>query len=152
MTRSILMWRDVSGALPEPVWPEGIVRVPLVDADPREIHALLSASYEEAGRSMPGFLAWWDAIRSDEEFDPLLCFIAQDPLGHIVGFALCRSSGFIRELAVHADYRRLGLASALLAEAFQAFSARGVDQVALRVEEENAVARHLYDDIGFAAA
>jgi GNAT superfamily N-acetyltransferase len=70
--------------------------------------------------------------------------------GHLVGFELCWTSGFIKDIAVAAPYRRQGVGEALLLAAFAALKARGNEQVGLKVETENpSGAQRLYERLGF---
>jgi ribosomal protein S18 acetylase RimI-like enzyme len=153
MTEHILMRRPLIGALPEPMWPEGVSRVPLTEVEPQDIHTLMALAYEDGGGAVPAFEQWWAATRDDSEFDPNLAFIAENALGHMVGFALVWSSAFVKDLVVHPEWRGKGIATALLAEAFKALANRGYESVALKVETNNpsgAVA--LYHQLGFEAA
>jgi ribosomal protein S18 acetylase RimI-like enzyme len=74
-----------------------------------------------------------------------------DETGTPVGFVLCWTSGFIKDVAVHQDWRGRGLGTALLLQAMRRLSSRGLRKVALKVVEENAVARRLYARHGFTA-
>ncbi len=52
-------------------------------------------------------------------------------------------------MAVAEEYRRKGIATALLEKLFAAFRQRGIDYVSLAVPAEEAGARRLYEKMGF---
>jgi len=86
--------------------------------------------------------------------------IAQDALDGPLGFCLMLdtlpdevtslSQGFIAYMAVEPSARRRGIARALLAAAEAAARERGLAHVALMVTEDNAPARELYAQAGYA--
>lgn len=143
------MERPLTGELPRPIWPEGIA---LGRSDPTAIHALLRVGYAQGFGEVPaGALEWWAATSSDDEFDPELAISAVEPSGLPAGFILCWTSGFIKDLVVRSDLRWRGIGASLIAEAMRRLAARGRQSVALKVKEENAVARQLYERMGFKA-
>ena len=100
---------------------------------------------------------------------PLLWLAAVDPTGQstmggyvwmagqrLVGnVTLCRDPGFanlyvISNVAVHPDWRNRGIAAQLLRAALQEAGRRSARLVTLEVQQENTVAHHLYDRLGFA--
>jgi ribosomal protein S18 acetylase RimI-like enzyme len=94
------------------------------------------------------FDTWWAATRHDPEFDASLCFcVMRDET--LVAFEHCWSSAFIKDLVVSPLVRNQGVGRALLCHAFATFKARGLTELALKVNEENAVARRLYAAAGF---
>jgi ribosomal protein S18 acetylase RimI-like enzyme len=113
------------------------------------VHHLLAAAYRDGGGTVPGFAEWWAGLRSDDEYDSALVFLAADPEGRVVGVAQCWTSAFIKDLAVDPDWRRQGLATALLAQVFKTFWDRGVDAVDLKVQRANpSGAERLYRELG----
>lgn len=149
----VLMTADLSRPAPPPRWPDGISLAGFASSDAPETHRLLRAAYAGGGGSVPaGFEAWWQATRDDEEFDPALCFVAKAADGTIVGFALCWTSGFLKDLVVDPAFRRRGVGEALLLAARATLRARGHGQLALKVQAGNAGARRLYERLGFATA
>lgn len=136
---------NLSHPLALPVFPDGVVLQPFSASDAAPLHAVLQLSY---GRSrVASFAQWWSGLSSDTEYDPALCFTAFGPNG-LVGGAQCWSSGFVKDLAVHPDWRERGLGAALLLTAFHAFRQRGVLSVDLKTAADNHTALRLYQRMG----
>ena len=72
--------------------------------------------------------------------------------GSVVGY-LCAEQildeGHILNLAVHPDYRRVGIASTLLNHITEIFRQRGCRFLYLEVRASNSVARGFYEGLGF---
>lgn len=96
---------------------------------------------------MPDFEEWWEEFSGDSEFDPALCFLVVGQ-GRLAGVALCWTSAFLKDLAVHPDARRLGLGENLLRQVFRTFRTKGASAVDLKVEAGNAHAIRLYERAG----
>lgn len=158
---SLRMRIDLDGAPPEPRWPEGItVRTMLVGEDERGIvNADREAFQDHWGYVERPFEEeyerWIHMMRTDENFDPNLWFLAMDG-DEIAGFALCAPKahhdpemGWVRALGVRRPWRRRGIALALLYHCFNAFYARGVRKVGLGVDAESLTgATRLYEKAG----
>ncbi|CAM9335849.1 unnamed protein product, partial [Heterosigma akashiwo] len=56
---------------------------------------------------------------------------------------------FIAGLCVNKDYRRKGIAKALIAECESAVLSRGYETLSLKVESKNVVAKSLYESNGY---
>ena len=135
--------------LPAPAWPEQARPATFEVADLRAIHALLQRAYSNGfGRVVPDWLDWWEALRADSEFDPSLCFVAKAE-GEVIGFCLCWTSSFVKDLVVAPEWQGRGLGAALLATAMTALRERGATVVQLKVVTVNAGARRLYERMGF---
>ncbi len=140
---------DLTAPLPVPAWPEQARPVAFEVADLRAIHALLQRAYSNGfGRVVPDWLDWWEALRADSEFDPSLCFVAKAE-GEVIGFCLCWTSSFVKDLVVAPEWQGRGLGAALLATAMTALRERGATVVQLKVVTVNAGARRLYERMGF---
>lgn len=147
---SIRLRKDLRTTFQRPAWPHGLRIVPF---DPQRhapaLHRLIAEAYSNGGGEIAGFPEWWAALRSDDEYDPDLVFVAVDRLGRIVGAAQCWTSGFVKDLAVERVWRRRGLGAALLLHAFSVFWDRGRDAVDLKVEVGNpSGAERLYRALG----
>lgn len=80
-----------------------------------------------------------------------MCFVAKAE-GEVVGFCLCWTSSFVKDLVVALEWQGRGLGGALLATAMATLRDRGEAEVRLKVVTGNAGARRLYERIGFAEA
>jgi [ribosomal protein S18]-alanine N-acetyltransferase len=75
-----------------------------------------------------------------------------EPNGQLVGFVGARQAADeaeILNIAVHRDFRRKGIASALLHAALDGFRRSAIARVFLELRESNLPARNLYDRHGF---
>jgi ribosomal protein S18 acetylase RimI-like enzyme len=129
--------RDLAGHVPDPVWPAGFGVRGFTAGDAPAVHRLMQIAYAEGGGEVGGFEQWWPAVRGDSEFDEELFFLAVNGADEIVGSAQCWTSAFVKDLVVHPQARRRGLAEALLLTAFRAFRDRGAPHVDLKVQLDN---------------
>lgn len=129
--------RDLASAVADPVWPAGVSLRIFTAEDAPAVHRLMQVAYANGGGRVGAFDQWWPAVRDDGEFDASLCFLAVDGRGEILGAAQCWTSALIKDLVVHPDARRRGIAEALLLTAFGAFRRRGATGVDLKVELDN---------------
>jgi ribosomal protein S18 acetylase RimI-like enzyme len=124
-------------ALAAPAWPAGISAETFdLDRHLAPAHALLTSAYADGGGSVGAYAEWRADLLADPEYDPALCFIATDA-DVLVGFAQCWTSGFVKDLAVHPDWRRRGLGRALMQTVFREFARRGATHVDLKVADDN---------------
>jgi ribosomal protein S18 acetylase RimI-like enzyme len=148
---SVRMRRSLAGPLPVPVWLNGLRLGEFAVRQAPQVHALLQSAYARGGGTVAPFGPWWSALAADSEYDPQLCFLAQDSEGALVGVAQCWTSAFVKDLAVHPLWRRRGIGRALMLEVFQIFRERGASHVALKVEAGNAAAIRFYQRLGMTA-
>jgi GNAT superfamily N-acetyltransferase len=117
----LVLRRDLTAPVPVADWPEGVALVALDTADAPAIHALLQRAYANGfGGVAPDWLDWWEALRADSEFDRDLCFVAKAG-DEIVGFCLCWTSSFVKDLVVAPESHGRGVGAALLATAMAVF-------------------------------
>jgi [ribosomal protein S18]-alanine N-acetyltransferase len=79
-------------------------------------------------------------------------FLVGEANAHVVGFVAARQvadEAEILNIAVHGDFRRKGIASALLVAALDKFRRSAIVRVFLELRESNLPARALYDRHGF---
>jgi ribosomal-protein-alanine N-acetyltransferase len=82
-------------------------------------------------------------------------YVARNPAGKMVGFCsqwLILDELHINNLAVLPEWRRSGVASALLARVLDEGARRGARRATLEVRRSNDIARHLYERFGFTVA
>jgi ribosomal protein S18 acetylase RimI-like enzyme len=142
--------KSLGPSLERPSWPRG---VRIVTFEPSRhapaAHRLLTAAYGHGGGTVAGFPQWWAQLRSDDEYDPRLVFLALDRKDQVAGLAQCWTSAFVKDLAVDQAWRRRGLGKALLLHVFSVFWDRGCDTVDLKVERDNpSGAERLYGALG----
>jgi peptide alpha-N-acetyltransferase len=90
-----------------------------------------------------------------------LCFMALNPTdSSLIGVVICKLEmhsshstptmrGYIAMLAVSAQYRGHGVATALVKMAIDAMTKRNADEIVLETEETNIPAMRLYEGLGF---
>lgn len=149
MTDHVRLICDLGRPLPEPAWPAGVARVPFGASLAPAVHGLMRLAYADGGGSVPAaFDTWWAATRHDREFDASLCFVAA-AAGEPVGFVLCWTSSFVKDVVVNPGWRRHGIGTALLSSALGDLRRRGHRAATLKMHADNTAARRLYDRFGF---
>jgi ribosomal protein S18 acetylase RimI-like enzyme len=76
------------------------------------------------------------------------------PDGRIAAFCLCwldtvNRVGLFEPVGTHPDFRRMGLASAVMHEGMRRMQARGMDSALVSTASENAASTALYQSLGF---
>jgi mycothiol synthase len=149
------MGRELSGVLPEPVWPNGITVRAAEESDSRAVHALDQEAFADHFNFNPMPFEDWrqmaDAYASTPDFW-LLAFDDAD----LVGISLNAPAmpedpeqGYIGELGVRRDHRGQGLGLALLRASFRQLAEAGAKRVKLDVDSENLTgATRLYERAG----
>lgn len=143
----LLMRRDLTQVLPPLSWPSAFSLAPYRPQLAETVHGLMLLGYQNGGGSVPPLDSWREAFETDAEYDPALCFVAQDAQG-VVGVVQCWTSAYIKDLVVHPRARRQGLGRALLLHAFTVFQQRHEGFIDLKVLEDNLPARQLYESAG----
>lgn len=143
----LLLRKDLRGPLEPPRWSPGVRQVVWTPDRLEPVHQLLTQAYRNGSGRIPDLDSWGEQLATDAEFDPTLCFIAEDA-GAVVGVALGWVSAYIKDLVVAPQWQRAGLGRALLLQIFAAYKERGEPWVDLRVLENNWRARWLYQSVG----
>jgi mycothiol synthase len=152
---------DMDGPPPEPVLPEGItIRHFRRDEEARAlVHAIRGAFEDHWGYVEQPFedeyAMWLTAMDDDPAFDETLWFVAVDG-DEIVGFTQCYDIcaegpqvGAVEVLGVRRQWRRRGIALALLQHSFRELHRRGRTTVTLDVDARNLTgALRLYEKAG----
>jgi mycothiol synthase len=148
-------WRmviDMDSPPPEPALPDGITWRTFRDGDEHEVHAVIQETFADIeNQVLSPFQEWQHFMMRGESFDPTLWFVAMDG-DRIAGVLLSPSyPGFawIRQVGVRREYRRRGIAHALLLTAFRELYARGERRVGLVVDSWNRTnAKAVYERAG----
>ena len=144
----LAMERDLANANSAPSWP-GLTAV--LEWSPATADLSFEV-YEAAFRDRPGFPSWtrseWiDRLTGDSDFLPEASVLVLRA-GAPAGFVVC-SNGWIDQIGVAPGHRRLGLASALAAEATSRMRALGVGVARLHVNTNNPAALATWRKLGF---
>lgn len=145
----ILLHRPM--ALPEPPvrLPQGVTLARIEAADSGAVHKLMQRAYSSGFGTVPdNLLDWWESLVTDSEFDRNLAIVARAG-NDVVGFCLCWTSSFVKDLVVDTGWRNRGIGSALLSAAIAALRARGAQELSLKVDIYNGTAQRLYRSFGF---
>lgn len=146
----IRLRRPLNLSAPAISLPDGVKIATLMADDATRVHALLQAAYSTGFGTVPErALDWWGGMVTDSEYDRNLAFVAKAG-EEVIGFCLCWTSSFIKDLVVDVRWRNRGVGSALLSTAITALRARGAEEVALKVDIYNGTAQRLYRQFGFA--
>jgi ribosomal protein S18 acetylase RimI-like enzyme len=144
---------------PAPVLPPGISLQPLViGQNDRAAHQTLQVAFRDHWGSVEdeSFEEWMHWIENDPTFDPALCVLATTEAQEVVGVAMCRpeyeqdpSLAWIDELGVLREWRRQGIALAMLYQVFGNFHRRGRYKAGLGVDADSLTgALRLYEKAG----
>jgi ribosomal protein S18 acetylase RimI-like enzyme len=143
--------------VPEPAWPAGItVRAADLERDARAVHAAETEFFSDHYGFTPNpFEEWWHFRTRFFQAEPELWVLAEAQ-GAIVGMAMCSSQrpgqpdlGWVSTLGVRRDWRRRGLALAILRHSFRLLAARGKARVGLGVDAQSLTgATRLYEKAG----
>ncbi|WP_269930549.1 GNAT family N-acetyltransferase [Aminobacter sp. HY435] len=137
----------LTGEPKAPQWPDGFAMRTFEPSDAPALHALLELVFDD-GMNGP-FEDWWPRLAGDSKFDPGLCFLVFAGDGRLAGAALSWTSAFVKDLAVHPDFRGKGIAEALMRQVFATFAGRGAVHVDLKTSlVGNADAVRLYRRLG----
>jgi mycothiol synthase len=150
--------------LPAPGWPEDVLVRPFeLDNDlEATVHAIREAFQDHWGHIEVPFEEelekWRHWFQNDSDFDESLSSLALVD-GRIVGFSMCGlrhpedpSMGLINSLGVQREWRRRGLATALLHRSFNELKSRGQRRACLGVDAESLTgAFRVYEAAGMKA-
>lgn len=152
------MRRDLPDSIPDAPLPDGFDFAPWSEATASEFFKVASSAF----RDRPGFPGWMEEVwrrmyTGSDAFRPELSLLAKGPHGP-AGYVLawvepdetaCEPVGYIAQAGVAPEWRRHGIARALLAEALRRFRVAGLGTALLEVNTNNPQARALYDSMGF---
>jgi mycothiol synthase len=143
---------------PAPVWPPGLRIVPFdPHRDALDFHAAAEEAFAEHwGHTPRQFESWSKSNLESERFDPTLWCVVRAGK-EIAAGTICTGAtyggGFVHALFTRRPWRKQGLGTALLADAFERFWERGERSVGLGVDAANDTgAFRLYERAGMAPA
>jgi mycothiol synthase len=157
---SFQMRIDLENEVPEPRWPERISARTMQPGEERRIYEANNEAFADDWyfRKEP-FEQWSSDAFGRENFDPSLVWIAEED-GEFAGLSVNGwhvsgdpQFGWIGSLGVLPQWRRRGLATALLYQSFRDFRRRGATRVGLGVDAQNRTgAVRLYERVGMQVA
>lgn len=118
----------------------------IINAENRHIKSL--KRIEDACFSLP----WTEKMLEAELPDETHVFLIAESCGEAIGYVgmqFVLDEGYISNVAVAREYRRMGIARALIAELLSRADALGLSFVTLEVRKSNAPAIALYSSFGF---
>ena len=89
-------------------------------------------------------------------YTPELDLVVETPGGQFAAFCICwldevNQMGYFEPVGAHPDFRRKGLAAAVLKEGLRLMHERGMRTASVCVELDNLAAQRLYESVGFQA-
>ncbi len=152
---------DMVEAPPTPAFPEGVQLRPYdPERDSRQVYKLDDEVFQDHFGYVEedfekGYERFMHHMAGDDSYDPSLWFLAVAD-EEIIAICLCRrfsfedpDAGHVSTLGVRRDWRRRGMAQALLLQAFGEFYKRGTFSVDLGVDAESLTgATDLYKKVG----
>ncbi|MDT7536726.1 MAG: mycothiol synthase [Actinomycetota bacterium] len=142
------MHRDLTGALPEPVWPSGVSVRPFdLERDGREVWQVVMSSFAGSYGSHPRPYEQWVLLALNGGYD-VVCALEDDVIIGVATTGPRGGDGHVGQLGVLPEHRGRGLALALLHECFRRDAATGYAATTLTVDGENSTARRLYEKAG----
>lgn len=161
MTKRIGMIRYASGAEPSAGPCPGFELLPWRDEYAEDVCLLMSAHSAPSDKDVypvlatrEGALSLIKSVMIDKhgEFLRELSLIAkadEKTVGFLISTLLLDGSVLVLDIAVHRDYRRKGIGSAMMRRLVGECAAKNRDQIALAVTEQNRDAIRLYEHLGF---
>jgi mycothiol synthase len=144
---------DLGDQAPQPGWPEGIRPEPFSEQDARELHDAIEEAFQDHWDHRPRpFELFRRRVIETPGYDPGLWTVARSG-DEIAGATICEAGvydmGWVHSLSVRRPWRRAGLGTALLLNAFRQFHERGERRVGLGVDAESPTgATRLYEHAG----
>ena len=120
----------------------------MIITDMRQEHVAQVAALEKLCFSDP----WSENSVASELKNPLSCWLVAEEDGVVAGYVGSQTvmdESDMMNVAVHPDYRRKGIAEALVAELVEALKKRESHCLTLEVRASNEPAKALYEKLGF---
>ena len=151
---------ELTDDLQEPRWPEGISARTMQPGEEQRVYEANNEAFADDWHFRPQpFEQWSSDAFGRENFDPTLVWLAEENC-ELAGFSANSwhfsgdpQFGWIGILGVRPQWRRRGLATALLHRSFRDFRERGATRVGLGVDAQNITgAVTLYERVGMQVA
>lgn len=148
------VWDDVRErpltGLPTGTVAEGFTVRPARRSDAAGLAEARNRSFDGAGWTEAAYAEFMTA----PGYDPAREIVAEAPDGRIAAFTVywtdeINGLGHFEPVGTHADFRRLGLAAAVMRHAMEEMRAQGVTRATVNHNAENLAARALYERLGF---
>lgn len=154
---AICMARSLREPIPAPQLPSGFVIRPV--AGEQEIGAFLSLHYDAFGARYKS-TEYRQAFMREPDYIPALDLVAVAPDGTFASLCVCsidreehertgHAVGWTDPIGTRPQFRRLGLARALILEGFQRLKDHGVETVMLGTGSDNTAAIRIYESLGY---
>ena len=155
--RTLQMTRSLREPLPEPqLLPGFTIRHVTGEQEAEALTLLHQAAFGTQNLTVEARLAW---MRTPE-YDPELDLLIVAPSGSWVAYCMCSISqeqnaltghklGYTDPIGTHPDFRRQGLARALLLTGLRYLKERGMDSAALSTWGENSAMQKTAESVGF---
>lgn len=143
---------DGGDALPPVVLPDGFTVRAARPGDAAELAAARNSAFDDDWTGE----RYRAAVMDKPGYDPGRELVAESPGGRIAAFTVVwfdehNSAGHFEPVGTHNDFRRLGLARAVMALGLRLMRERGLSTVSVNHNAENLAAAGLYRSLGFAA-
>jgi mycothiol synthase len=155
---SFTMQIDLPDEIAAPSFPDGVTARTYRPADERSVFDTFNESFADHWDFQPQAFDLWRTFMFRTGHDPELWWLAEVD-GELAGVSINAwhfsgdpTYGWIGTLGVKPQWRRRGIACALLLQSFRDFRARGAQRVGLGVDAENTTgAVALYEGVGMRA-
>lgn len=143
--------RTLQGEIPRSMLPAGFTLRPLAGECEVEARALLHRqAFDSNAVTDKGY---HNVIRAPL-YQPELDLVVVAPDGRLAAFCLCwldevNKVGLVEPVGTHSDFRRMGLARAVMLEGLRRMQARGMQSAIIASVADNVASRTLYDGLGF---
>jgi len=142
--------RNLLAPLPEPTMPHGFTIRTVTLAHAEQLAAIRNSSFDGNWTGE----VYRTAVMQGPGYDPQRELVAVAPDGRIAAFTVIHFDelnkvGLFEPVGTHRDFRRLGLARAVLLHGLREMQRRGMVQASVEHTAENAPALALYRGLGF---
>jgi ribosomal protein S18 acetylase RimI-like enzyme len=143
--------RKLRGEISRSVLPAGFILRPLAGVAEVEARALLHRqAFDSNAVTDEGY---HNVIRAPL-YQPELDLVIVAPDGRLAAFCLCwldepNKVGLFEPVGAHPDFRRMGLARAVMLEGLRRMQARGMESAIITSIADNTASRTLYNGLGF---